>query len=134
MPKFAVIESGKVANIVKADEPGENMVPWRKGVVAGASWDGRRFTAPSPDLGSMRAAMPAISMRQCRLALLSAGLLDDVPAAIAALPSPEKEVAEIEWEYAHDIVRTAPLVAALASALGLTAEQVDTLFQEAATL
>lgn len=75
-----------------------------------------------------------LTARQARLALHSIGKLADVPAAIAALPEPQKTNAEIEWEYATYIERNNPFVAVLASALQLTDEQIDQLFIEGAKL
>lgn len=80
-------------------------------------------------------SVPAsVSMRQARLALLGAGLLSSVDAAIAALPSPAKEAAQIEWDYASEVQRDNALIASLASGLGLTEAQIDDLFITAATL
>lgn len=76
----------------------------------------------------------AVSMRQARLALLSAGLLAAVDAAIASMPSPEREAAQIEWEYAAEVRRDSPLIAALAPALDLTGDQIDALFVAAVAL
>jgi hypothetical protein len=73
-------------------------------------------------------------MRQARLALLSAGKLDDVDAAIAALPSPDKEAAQISWEYSTEVRRDSDLVAQLAPGLGLDDAALDALFTQAATL
>ena len=70
-----------------------------------------------------------VSMRQARLALLAAGLLDDVEAMIVQA---DREV-KIDWEYATVVDRSSPLVAAIGSALGLTNEQIDALFADAAT-
>lgn len=75
-----------------------------------------------------------VTMRQARLALLAAGLMDDAEAALDALPSPQKEAARIEWEYATEVRRDWPFVALVATALGLTPEQVDALFIAAAEL
>lgn len=75
-----------------------------------------------------------VSMRQARLALLQAGLLDDVAAAIEAMQSPQKEAAQIEWEYSQEVHRDKALVLALAPALGLDAAALDQLFITAATL
>ena len=72
----------------------------------------------------------AVSMRQARLALLGAGLLSQVEAAITAAG----EAARIEWEYAATVERNWPLVTALAAALGLTSSQVDELFFAASAL
>lgn len=70
----------------------------------------------------------AITMRQARLALLGAGLLATIDAAIDGLPSPQREAAQIEWEYAAEVRRDSALVTMLAPALGLNDAQVDELF------
>lgn len=75
-----------------------------------------------------------VTMRQARLALLGAGLLAQVSTEIAALPSPQKESAEIEWEFSSEVHRNKPFVIALGAALGLTEQQLDNLFITAATL
>lgn len=79
-------------------------------------------------------AIPSVTMRQARLALLSAGLLQNVTTAINSLPSPQKEAAQIEWEYSQEVHRDKPFVAVLAGALGLTDTQLDNLFLTASTL
>ena len=71
-----------------------------------------------------------VTMRQARLALLKAGLLDAVTAAVAKA-GPE---AQIEWDYAGVVERSAGLVPEMASALGMGDEQIDSLFVLAATL
>ncbi len=73
-------------------------------------------------------------MRQGRLALLQAGLLDAADAAIAAMPGVDGEAARIEWEYAHELRRDHPLVVSLGPALGLSEDQLDEMFSQAATL
>lgn len=69
-----------------------------------------------------------VSMRQARLALLAAGLLAGVDAAISALPSPDGEAARIDWEYAVEVRRSSPLIATLGPALGLDDAAIDALF------
>lgn len=77
----------------------------------------------------------SVTMRQARLALLGAGLLDDVNAAIAAIPDPtQRKAAEIEWEYAQTVDRDSSFTQQLAAGLGLTSEQLDALFTQAAAL
>jgi len=76
----------------------------------------------------------SVTMRQARLALLGAGLLASIDTAIASLPSPQKEAAQIEWDYAQEIKRDWPTLLALASLLGLSSEQLDELFITAAGL
>jgi hypothetical protein len=77
----------------------------------------------------------SVTMRQARLALLGVGLLDDVDAAIASIEDPTaKRAAQIEWEYANTLERNSTWVQNLATALGLTEEQLDDLFTEASKL
>lgn len=75
-----------------------------------------------------------VPMRQARLALLAAGLLDQVDAAIAAMPEPQKKAASIEWEYSNALQRSNPFVAQLGAALGLDESVIDDLFVAAAKL
>lgn len=72
----------------------------------------------------------AITIRQAKLALLSAGLLDDVDAAIAQAD----RTTQIEWEYATEVHRNWPTLRSVQGAVGLTDEQVDELFIRAASL
>ena len=77
----------------------------------------------------------SVTMRQARLALLGIGLLDDVDAAIAAIPDPvQRKAAQIEWEYATVIERNSSLVQSLAAGLGLTAPAIDALFEAASRI
>jgi len=84
------------------------------------------------------AALPkipaSVTMRQARLALLAAGKLDAVNTAIAAMASPQKEAAQIQWEYSSDVFRNWPLVLSLGPALGLSSTDLDNLFIQAAML
>ena len=82
-----------------------------------------------------RRAKLVVTMRQARRALLDAGLLDQVDAAIAAIAdATERRQAEIDWEYATTVERLWPWVQTLGAALGLSAEALDALFEQAATL
>lgn len=73
--------------------------------------------------------VPAVcTMRQARLALLGAGLLDQVNAAIGSMPGLAGDAARIEWEYAHEVRRDSALVSGLSAGLALTDEQMDALF------
>ena len=69
-----------------------------------------------------------VTMRQARLELLSRGLLDDVDAVIAVAG----RAAQIEWEYASTVDRDNPVIAAVQQQQGMTDEQIDDLFREAA--
>ena len=96
------------------------------GVYSQADWETMRED-------EMRARNPVpqqVTMRQARLALLSAGLLDDVDAVISAAG----RAAQLEWEYAAVVDRSNPAVAAVQQQQALTDVQIDDLFREAAKL
>jgi hypothetical protein len=106
--------------------PGEERANW-----SGLAWVVVPFvTAPPPQYP----VPAAVTMRQARLALLGAGLLSSVDAAIDAMSEPTKSAARIEWEYSNELQRSNPLVLALGPALNLTSEQIDALFVAASTL
>lgn len=137
MERFAIIENGIVGNIVIADAEFAQEQGWLAApddVEIGWTYDGNDFAAPVVSPEEIRAAIRPVTMRQARLALLAAGVLGDVAPALAALPSPHRDAAEIEWEYASEVRRDAPLIAALGSALGLTEDQIDDLFEAASAL
>ncbi|MFZ7310312.1 hypothetical protein [Comamonas jiangduensis] len=96
------------------------------GVYLQADWETMRND-------EMRARNPVpqqVTMRQARLALLKAGLLDDVEAVIAAAG----REAQLEWEYAAVVDRSSPAVAAMQQQKELTDVQVDDLFRDAEKL
>lgn len=106
-------------------------VPCPDDVVSGWTFDGTTWAAPASE------PIPAprlVSMRQARLALLQAGKLADVTTAINALPSPAKEAAQIEWEYATEVSRDSALMQQLATAIGLDDAALDALFMVASTM
>lgn len=80
------------------------------------------FVAPVP---------ASVSRFQARAALAMAGLLTQVDAAIAASGN---ILAQLAWADAQVFERGSPTIAAMAGALGLTAEQIDDLFRQAAKI
>jgi hypothetical protein len=76
----------------------------------------------------------AVTMRQARLALLAAGLLDAVETALTEMEGDAGRAARIEWEYATEVRHDNPLFSALAAQLGLTGDALDALFVTAAGL
>ena len=97
--------------------------------VIGSYTTAATFTRPASP-----AVPEAVTMRQARLALLGAGKLAAVQSAIDALPSPQKEAAQIEWEYSNEVRRDQPFVKALAPALDLNDAALDALFINAQRL
>ncbi len=132
--RYAEIEDGVVINVALADPEvadERGWVPADDTVGIGWTYDGEEFAPPpSPALP----VPEAVQMAQARLALLGAGKLSAVDAALNALPSPQREAAKIEWKYRANVRRDSPLVLALGPALGLTDGDIDNLFIQASTL
>ena len=107
-------------------EDADTQVDGVLGVYVQADWETMRED-------EMRARSPVpqqVTMRQARLALLSAGLLDDAELVIAAAG----RAAQLEWEYAAVVDRSGPVVAIVQQQKSLTDAQIDDLFREAAKL
>lgn len=71
-----------------------------------------------------------ITIRQAKLALLQAGLLDGVDAAVAQAD----RATQIEWEYATEVRRDWPTLLTLQTELGLSEQQVDDLLISASLI
>lgn len=138
MSRWTVIRSGKVINTVSAaDEaaarigtaPGDLVVESASGNI-GDSWTGVAFEpAPPP-------APPVpeeVTMRQARDVLIDMGLIDQVEAAIDAIPDQTaRRKARNAWEHSQTVQRRFGLVQQLVPALGLSEAQLDSLFIQAA--
>jgi hypothetical protein len=85
---------------------------------------------PEPYIPPPPVVPSVITMRQARLALLQAGLLGSVNTAMEQAD----QAAQIEWEYATQVIRTDPLVQAMQAGLGMTDADTDALFTLGATL
>lgn len=70
-----------------------------------------------------------ITMRQARLQLLNIGLLDEVETMLAT-----DRAMGIWWEYSTEIEMYNDMTQAMATQLGLSGEQLDTMFKEASKL
>ena len=82
-----------------------------------------------------RRAKVSVSMRQARLAMLQAGLLDQVDAAIAGIAEEsQRRQAEINWEYATTVERLDGWVRQIGVGLGLSEAGLDGLFERAMML
>lgn len=132
MARYAIIEDGLVTNLVEASAKFAKSQGWIACPQAGIGWgwDGEQFLPPPAP--QTRLTPATVSMRQARLALLAADLLEAVETAIAAMDGTAGRVAQIEWEYATEVKRDSPLVVGLAQALQLDEETLEHLFLEAA--
>lgn len=136
--KYAYIQNNIAAQVLRvppetlySPEMAAQFVECGDEVEVGWLWDGLTFSAPPAQPPQVPGA---VTMRQARLALLGAGMLEQIDTAINALPSPQKEAAKIEWEYSQEVQRHNGFVSVLAPALGLTSAQLDALFLQASQL
>lgn len=83
---------------------------------------------PSPELPAQPAIPHIVTALQARTALRRAGLLVLAESAVETLGDEAKDA----WEYSIEWARTSPMINQLATVLGLSSEDVDTLFIEAA--
>lgn len=93
-----------------------------------ATWNGSEWALPPVVVPE------SVSTRQIRLWLIRHGIsLAQVDTAIAGIPDQlQRDTIQIEWEYAPYVERSHPMLIPLAMSLGLTEEQVDQAFREAA--
>lgn len=98
-----------------------------------AGWvaSGEGFAAPEPPAAG--ASVPtSVTRAQAKLALLDAGLLDDVEDAIDGMQADDKRRALIEWNERDRFERESPFLMTMAGVLGLDDEALDALFVDAA--
>lgn len=89
-------------------------------------------TEPAPETLEQWRARAVVSRFQARAALHLAGMLEQVQ---TMMDNPATDMlARLAWQDAQEFRRTSPTVQAMGAALGLTAEQLDNLFRQAATI
>ena len=136
--RYAIIVSGTVTNVIEAEAGFATAYATQVGgtaVATTAAGLGDAYADGTFTPHAVVLPVPAeVTMRQARLALLGAGLLDGVETAINAMTEPAKTKARVEWDYSNTLRRDHPLVATLGTGLGLTGEQLDGLFRAAAVL
>lgn len=122
-------DTGRVIATATDAHQGDNCI------TAPDEWDGNFDRWKVVD-GVLTAIIPqVVTPRQAKIALLQAGLLDDVEAGIEAIADPAtKRLAQIEWEYAHEVRRDWPLLNQIAAGMGITDAQLDELFRVAARI
>lgn len=145
---YAVVENNKVINVIVADadfvsvyeanNPTHQCVEYdefneddTKVARIGEVYVDGKFIAEVQPI----AVPQSITMRQCRLQLITMGLDDDVENAIEAITDPtQKKIVRTEWEYAATVERHNGWIGTLGGSLGLSAEQLDDMFVEASGL
>ena len=127
--KYAIIENGVVANIAVANAP--LAANWVDGTGAqiGDEYVGGEFVRPEV----IDPVPEPVTRRQAKVALLQAGLLDEVEAGIEAITDTiTKRIAKLDWSEAQEFRRDWPLLNQLAAGMGITDGQLDELFRVAA--
>lgn len=76
----------------------------------------------------------SVTMRQARKILFKYGYIDAINNFIENLPSPDKELAQIDWEYATEVSKNSTLTLTIASYLQLAQSTIDKLFYEASLI
>ena len=92
----------------------------------------RHLNPPQPQLEE---TLPPLTRRQFKLALLENGLLEQVDTNIAAIADPiTKQRIQIEYAESTTFIRTSPAVIYMCNLLGLTDNQINTMWQQASLL
>lgn len=91
-------------------------------------WEG-----PIPTSEEIILVPKEVTMRQARLALLDAGLLQSVVSAIENMDEPLRTRALVEWEYSNTVERHGQLTGVIGQLIGLTEHDIDDLFIDART-
>ena len=130
---YALVRAdGKVETFLRLDmpagwepEPGYTLVPDDE---LPEGWE--RVTEELPTVPT------TISARQIRLWLVTHGYTNaDIENAIAGIPDEmQRNIVQIEWEYAPYVERTHPWLESLGSLLGLDSAAIDQAFREASVL
>ena len=130
MSRYAIIENGKVKNVVVADESLAQANGWVNGTNAniGDEWDGATFTPTDPVIP----VPDSVSTFQAKAALLDAGLLDDFQALIDDAGT--SAVLKLAWTCAPVFLRNSPAIVSMTALAGLTSGEVDDLFIAASNI
>ena len=122
--RYAIIENNLVINTVISESPLDENWILSDYAKIGDSYINNVFIAPP----APPEAIPTLTMRQARLALLVNNLLSQVEAAITTAEH------RIWWDYSTTVERNNPLVCGVLDSLGMSANEIDALFVEAARL
>lgn len=131
-PSSAILAEYSVYPVIDGDKPSNDIVTPGPITNINGVWT-QTYTGRDYTTEEKRSRM-VVTMRQARLALLSVNKLSLVDDAIALMPEPDKSQISVEWEYASTVERTSPWMTTMGSALGLTEDDLDNLFEVAATL
>ena len=129
-----VVTNGTIVNTIEVESlsvlPGLVAAQGNEGI--GWLYNGHAFSAPPPPTPVVPLS---VSRRQGRQALLLAGMLPLVQPAIDAIADAmQRGLAQIYWDDSQEFERHHPTLIALATQMGLTATDLDSLFITAKAL
>lgn len=75
-----------------------------------------------------------VTARQMKKALALANKLETIETFISTLPEPQKTLVNIEWKESNEFQRDNPILNQMASLMGMTTSEIDSLFNLARTL
>lgn len=139
MTQYMIVDEGStVVNVVTWDgvtaftkPDGTRIVAYSGPVFIGGMWDGVRVVPPGGDPQPVPLpAVTQVTMAQARVALRRSGLLSAVEGAVSAAGGEVQDA----WEYSHTVHRTSALVMSIGDSIGLTPQQIDDLFAQAADI
>lgn len=134
MARYAIIEDGKVSNVVESSAEFAQDRGWIQATGAaaiGALWDGANFTAAPPVAPVVPAVVP---MLNAHLVLIESGKFDALQAHLEAMPGKDGKIARAYFDKALTMRRDHPLVSAIKPALNWTDAEIDALFLAADAL
>ncbi|MGY5801850.1 hypothetical protein ACXHMN_10985 [Rhizobium sp. LEGMi12c] len=133
-PEHSQIAGHRIIGIGR-DEAG-NFTRGPGGSVYGMKWNGSRIVNPADHMTieEKRAAMPALTPRQFRDALIDNDIMpDQVTAAINGIADLKQRAKALNaWEYPTEFLRTDQLLEQIGASFDLTAEAIDVMWATAA--
>lgn len=103
---------------------------WHRSISQGVSFDNSKIVVTINYEGEPSIVPDAITPRQARLALLNAGLLDQIEQAMKSMD----KATNITWEFANEIDRSDPLLEAIGKQFRLSDLEIDNIFRLASEL
>ena len=126
--RYAIVQNGTVTNVVKSAEAlAENWIQSESAGI-GDTYENDQFTTPETIIDVPQ----EVTMASARVALIENDLIDAVESAIAGITDAKtKAKVTAWWEYSATIRRDSQWIEMLASAVPLSATEIDALFVEA---
>jgi hypothetical protein len=109
----------------------KEFIGWNKQFRDDNTW---QIVDSDPNIPDLPIPPQQVTARQIRLWLIQNGFqLSQIDSAIDSIEdTTTRAIVKVEWEYAPYVERSHPMLIPLAMSLGLTEEQVDQAFREAA--